>query len=104
LQGSRASASPFRMEHTLSINWVVGEDPQGSPLRSLFETVTAEIDLPPCPQLAPPASITGKLVGFTPRLYHDFKFRKGVEVTFDARCYRFSRLEEDGTFEVLKTW
>jgi len=92
------------MKHNLSINWIVDENPLGSPLWSLFTTVVAEINLPPCPQLSPRASIVGRIVAITSELYQAFTFSKGVEVRFDGRAYTFDRLEDDGRFELHKTW
>jgi len=92
------------MEHSLLINWMVGVNSQGDAFRSLFHTGAAEIDLPPCPQLSPRASIDGKLLSISPQLFGALKFNQDVQVMFDARVYNFSRLEKDGNFQLLKTW
>ena len=92
------------MEHPLSITWVVGKDAQGHELRSLVSTVTAETGLGPSPQLTFPDTIPGKLVDVPLALLNQLKFEPGVEVTFSGRRYKFSQLENDGTFELRKDW
>jgi hypothetical protein len=92
------------MEHALSINWVVGVDAEKREYRSLVATVMAEIDLGPSPQLAFPDSLDGKLVGITPELLSRLKFGQGVDVVFSGKAYKFSRLENDGTFGLRKDW
>ena len=74
------------------------------PLRSAFYTVRVEIDLPPCPQKSPMASIDGRILALSPHLFGALKFNKDVEVMFDARAYQFSRLEKDGDFQLLRAW
>jgi hypothetical protein len=90
------------MEHQLSITWVVGERADKRELRSLVTTVVAEIDKGPSPQRAFPDSLDGKLVGITRGLRSQLKFGRGVDVVFSGKAYKFSRLENDGTFELRK--
>jgi hypothetical protein len=92
------------MEHPLSITWVVGVDAQKSEYRSLIATVMAEIDLGPSPQLAFPDCLDGQLVGVTPELLSRLKFGHGVDVVFSGKAYKFSRLDNDGLFELRKDW
>jgi hypothetical protein len=61
--------------------------------------------LGPSPQLDTPLTITGKLVhvtpvGLTPEQLFQFQFKHDVEVGFEGRGYRFSKLGQDGTFEL----
>jgi hypothetical protein len=92
------------MEHPLSITWVIGVSAEKREFRSLVHTVMAEMDVGPSPQLAFPDSLPGKLVGITPELLSRLKCGQGVDVVFSGRAYRFSRLENDGTFELRKDW
>ena len=92
------------MEHPLSITWVVDVSTDKRELRSLVSTVMAEIDLGPSPQLAFPDSLDGKLVGITPKFLSRLKFGQGVDVVFSGKAYKFSRLENEGTFELRKDW
>jgi hypothetical protein len=92
------------MEHPLSITTGLGTDHQGHQLRSRITTVMAETNLGPSPQLGFPESIEGKLVGLTPQLLNQLKFGQDVEVGFEGKRYKFSRLEKDGSFELQKDW
>ena len=92
------------MKHPLSITRVVGTNAQGQEIRNLVHTVTAETDLGPSPQLTFPDTFVGKLVDITPALLSQLKFEYGVDVTFSGKAYKFSQLENDGTFELRKDW
>lgn len=92
------------MEHPLSITWVIGETAEKVEYRSLVETVIADMEIGPSPQMAFPDSLDGKLVNIKPELLQQLKFGRGVDVTFSGRSYRFSRLESDGSFELRKDW
>jgi len=80
---------------------VVSKDREGHALRSGITTFTAEADLEASPQLGIPEKISGKLVrNLTLEQFVQFTFRQGVEVDFESRGYRFSKVEKDGTFEL----
>ena len=93
------------MQHRFNITTCEGKDPQGHQLRSPITAFLAETDLGPSPQLDIPLTITGKLVhvtpvGLTPEQLFQFQFKQDVEVGFEGRGYRFSKLGQDGTFEL----
>ena len=56
-------------------------------------------------QVGFPKSIKGKLIGSSAEVFRDLKSRKDVEISMiinaRGKRYRFSRLEEDGTFELV---
>ena len=73
-----------------------GEDLQGHQLRNVITVFVAETDLESSPQLAIPERIVGKLVPrLTPKQLFEFNFKQSVEVGFEGRAYRFSKLEKD---------
>src|ERR1017187_2607406 len=93
------------MQHRFTITTCEGKDPPGHYLRSPITAFLAETDLGPSPQLALPLTITGKLVpfppgGLPPEQLFQFQFKQDVEVGFEGRGYRFSKLGQDGTFEL----
>jgi len=89
------------MLHQFNMTSVVGEDREGHQLRSGITTFIAETDLEPSPQLGIPEKITGKLApSLTPEQLVQFNFKQDVEVGFEGRGYKFSKLEKDGTFEL----
>jgi len=94
------------MQHLFSVTTPLRLDRQGHQRRSAITVFLAEVDLGPSPQLAVPKTITGKLApassqrGLTLAQFYQFKFKRGVEVGFEGRDYRFSKMEKDGTFEL----
>lgn len=92
------------MQHYLRYHYRLGTDIQGRDLRSQMITVRAETELGPSPQLGFPESFSGNLPDATPQLVNDLRFDQDVQVGFEGKRYRFSRLEKDGTFELQKDW
>lgn len=92
------------MEHALHVTRGIGKDSKGHILRSRISVIRAETDLGPSPQLGIPESIRGKVVGLTTEELVDLQFGSDVEVGFEGRRYRFTRLDKDGTFELQKDW
>lgn len=94
------------MEHELHITTALGmkRDHAGNvrQRRSRVMTVKAETSLGPAVDEGYPDCLTGKLIGMTPEQFREIAFGKDVEVGFGGKRYRFSRLEQDGTFELRK--
>ena|SRR5689334_25370877 len=94
------------MEHSFNITTSAGTDRQGHDLRSGITVFLAETNLDPSPQLGTPETIAGNLAispspkQLTKDQLFQFKFKPDVEVGFEGRGYRFSKLERDGTFEL----
>lgn len=72
--------------------------------RSRVMTVKAETSVSPAADEAYPDCLTGKLIGMTPEQFREIAFGKDVEVRFGGKRYRFSRLEQDGSFELRKVF
>lgn len=89
------------MLHKFTMTSAVREERVGRQLRSGITTFIAETGSEPSAQLGIPERITGRLESsLTPAQLFQFGFKPDVEVGFEGRAYRFSRLEKDGTFEL----
>ena len=89
------------MLHQFNMHSFVRTDQQGHQLRSGITTLVAETDLGPSPQLGFPQTITGKVVqSLTPEQLFQFKLKPDVQILFEGKAYKFSKLERDGTFEL----
>jgi len=90
------------MGHQVFI-WVGnGKDREGHQLVRQLDLV-AETNLEAEP-LGFPDCFGGKLLGAAPELLHEIASNDFVEVGFQSKRYKFTKLEPDGGFEVTKAW
>ena len=90
------------MEHQLNILVGNSHDHAGHPLLRQIH-LTAEIGLEERP-IGFPDSFGGKLLGATPELLLEIATNDFAEVGFLGKRYKFTKLEQDGSFEVRKDW
>jgi hypothetical protein len=88
------------MQHVLWYTTVVGREPNDETLRSPAVRIIADTNLGPSPQLDFPTSFSGKLVKVPLQQIQQIRSGKELEVGFEGKRYRFSRLEDDGEFEL----
>ncbi len=86
----------------LSMNNLVGIDPQGHKLRSRITEVWAEAELGQYAEFGFPDPFSGKLVNTPPEQILEFKSLPEVEVIFRGTWYTFEVLEQDGTFRLRR--
>jgi len=88
------------MQHVLWYTTEVGRGPNNEALRSTAVRVIADTNLGPSPQLAWPSSFSGKLINVPIQKIGEIRSGKDSEVGFEGKRYRFSRLDDDGGFEL----
>jgi hypothetical protein len=88
------------MQHVLWYTTVVGRGPNSETLRSPAVRIIADTNLGPSPQLAWPSSFSGKLINVPIQKIREIRSDENLEVGFEGKRYRFSRLDDDGGFEL----
>lgn len=88
------------MQHVLSYTTLVGRGLDHEALRSPVVRIIAETNLGPSPQLDYPTTFSGKLVKVSLQQIQQIRSGKDLEIGFEGKRYSFSRLEDDGAFEL----
>jgi hypothetical protein len=67
-----------------------------------IRVVEAEVE--GLPDIGIPESVSGRLLGVPLEDLVRMKFSENVTAIFKARTYKFSELDKDGSFQLMKAW